>query len=211
MALQVANASQASVDNYATATTQSTTSAVVDINAGSAVVNNHAGATLTGASDFAVNGRTGNVTINNDGTLYGYVTLQGSGNAFNNNSSQSFDLRNYVAGVQSVAVAQINGVFNNNANGVLRLLAESNPQSVNNSGAWQTAGSLLPGNGVVQGQLTGVSNFTNSGVITLQEWITAPAKPWRAICWSLPAVMRRVLPAAASIPRTADSCAWMPC
>lgn len=168
VALQVANASQASVDNYATATTQSTTSAVVDINAGSAVVNNHAGATLTGASDFAVNGRTGNVTINNDGTLYGYVTLQGSGNAFNNNSSQSFDLRNYVAGVQSVAVAQINGVFNNNANGVLRLLAVSNPQSVNNSGAWQTAGSLLPGNGVVQGQLTGVSNFTNSGVITLQ-------------------------------------------
>ncbi|WP_081541939.1 autotransporter outer membrane beta-barrel domain-containing protein [Chromobacterium violaceum] len=168
-ALQVANAVQATVDNYANATTQSVSVAAVDVNAGSAVVNNHAGALLAGAGDFAINGRNGNVTVNNDGTITGYVTLQGSGNTFNNNSSHSLDLRNYVAGVQNVAVAQINGVFNNNADGVLRVLAVNAPQSVNNAGAWQTGGSQLPGNGVVQGQLTGVSNFNNSGTITLQS------------------------------------------
>ncbi|MCP1845934.1 hypothetical protein ACVIHI_008603 [Bradyrhizobium sp. USDA 4524] len=179
-AIQVDGALRATVNNSGNATTSSLTAAVVDVRAtNGTIINNQAGGQISGASDLAILSHSGTTVINNNGTIIGYVTLLGSNNVFNNNSPNSFDTRDYVNGVQHVAVSQINGDFNNNANGVLRLLYVDRPQSVDNTGAYQPAGSLLPTptNGVAQGQLLGVRTFDNRGIITLQGADTGAGRP----------------------------------
>lgn len=170
-AMQVTQSKTAVVTNGGHATTLGTNNAVIDVSAQDwATINNQRSGRIDGASDWAINSRNGNMTVNNDGTIVGYVTLLGANNVFNNTSPNSFDMRNYVNGVQGTAISQINGAFNNGANGVVRLLTAMDRREVNSDGVLQTAGVAKPStaNHTVQGQLLGVTRFNNAGVVTLQ-------------------------------------------
>jgi len=170
-AMQVTQSKTALVTNGGHATTQGVSNAVIDVNAQDrATINNQSNGRIDGASDWAINSRNGNTTVNNDGTIIGYVTLLGANNVFNNTSPNSFDMRNYVNGVQGTAISQINGEFNNASNGVVRLLTAMDRQGVNINDTLQPLGVLIPAtdNHTVQGQLLGVTRFNNAGVVTLQ-------------------------------------------
>lgn len=170
-AMQVTQSKTAVVTNGGHATTQGVSNAVIDVNAQDrATINNQINGRIDGASDWAINSRNGNTTVNNDGTIIGYVTLLGTNNVFNNTSPNSFDMRNYVNGVQGTAISQINGEFNNASNGVVRLLTAMDRQGVNINDTLQPLGVQIPAmdNHTVQGQLLGVTRFNNAGVVTLQ-------------------------------------------
>ena len=120
-----------------------------------------------------------NTSIINNGTITGFVQLVGGNNSILNNGT--FNLRNFadtngdgVRDTVRVAVADLGAGPNNSFtnNGTLALPAVTGATTLVPTGQYLPLG--IPNNnmalgGPLQGQLIGVSTFTNSGIIDLQQ------------------------------------------
>ncbi|WP_347253502.1 autotransporter outer membrane beta-barrel domain-containing protein [Leminorella grimontii] len=146
-------------------------------------VNNHG--VIDAMSDNAITGSIvgGSALIENYGTVTGYMTFaNGTAVTFNNYSPNSFDIRNFadtdgdgVRDTKGVAISTFGGassIFNNAANGVVRLVTVSGEQFVNTSGQYLADGLShydTSRSGIVQGQMLNLGSFTNSGAIDLSQ------------------------------------------
>jgi outer membrane autotransporter protein len=133
-----------------------------------------------------------NTSIINNGTITGFVQLTGDNNSIVNNGT--FNLRHFadttgatdasgngVRDTVRVAVADLGAganatAFPNNTtfknNGTLALVPATGATRLDNGGQYLPLNNLNNGmalNGPLQGQLLGVSTFTNSGTIDLQS------------------------------------------
>src|SRR6516162_9541359 len=132
-------------------------------------------------SDLAIVGNSGNAQVTNNGTITGFVKFTGDNNNIVNNGT--FNLRHFadttgavdasgngVRDTLRVAVADLGpGTFTNN--GTLALPAVTGDTTLDSTGQYLPLGN--PNNamalgGPLQGQLLGVTTFTNSGTIDLQ-------------------------------------------
>ena len=130
---------------------------------------------LNSTSSFTSN----NTSIINNGTITGFVQLVGGNNSIRNDGT--FNLRHFadtngdgVRDTLRVAVADLGGGLNNSFinNGTLALANVTGATTLDNAGQYLPLGN--PNNtmtlgGPLQGQLTGVAMFTNSGTIDLQS------------------------------------------
>jgi hypothetical protein len=126
-----------------------------------------------------------NTTITNNGTITGFVQLLGGNNSIVNNGT--FNLRHFadttgatdssgngVRDTVRVALANLGFGLNNRFanNGTLALPQVTGAKTSNSDGEYLPLGNAnnaMGLNGPLQGQMLGVSTFTNSGVIDLQS------------------------------------------
>ena len=128
-------------------------------------------------SDLAI---VGDPQVTNNGTITGFVQFVGSNNSILNNGT--FDLRNFAQTtatggrdtVPEVAIADLGTGTNNTFlnNGTLALPQVTGATKLDSTGQYlplgQVSNSMALG-GPLQGQMIGVTTFTNSGVIDLQS------------------------------------------
>ena len=119
--------------------------------------------------------------VNNWGTIIGQVQHGAAKIIFNNYSPNSLNLRNYIdtdgdgiRDTQSVAVANFGGgdtTFNNTGTGAVRMTpVPLSGITINNAGEYVPSGALSINHpGILQGHITGLSNFVNSGTIELSN------------------------------------------
>ena len=127
-------------------------------------------------SDLAI---VGDPQVTNNGTITGFVQFAGSNNSILNNGT--FDLRNFAQTTATggrdtvgVAIADLGTGTNNTFlnNGTLALPQVTGATKLDSTGQYlplgQVSNSMALG-GPLQGQMIGVTTFTNSGVIDLQS------------------------------------------
>ena len=118
------------------------------------------------------------LSITNDGTITGYLRGGAEDTTFTNNSSNSWNLRNFadtdgdgVRDTKAVAVSDFgagNDTYINTATGTLRLAAVSGETTTVTTGEYIPAGALSSSNaGIVHGQLLNLNCFENAGTIDL--------------------------------------------
>ena len=118
------------------------------------------------------------LSITNDGTITGYLRGGAEDTTFTNNSSNSWNLRNFadtdgdgVRDTKAVAVSDFgagNDTYINTATGTLRLAAVSGETTTVTTGEYIPAGALSSSNaGIVHGQLLNLNRFENAGTIDL--------------------------------------------
>ncbi|WP_148113756.1 ESPR-type extended signal peptide-containing protein, partial [Saezia sanguinis] len=118
------------------------------------------------------------LSITNDGTITGYITGGAEDTTFTNNSSNSWNLRNFadtdadgVRDTKAVAVSDFgagNDTYINTATGTLRLATVSGETTTVTTGEYVPVGALSSSNaGIVHGQLLNLNSFENAGTIDL--------------------------------------------
>lgn len=134
-------------------------------------------------NDYAIksDSTSGTLLIDNYGTIIGYISAgQGSTVTFNNWSPNSLDLRNFadtdgdgLRDTKAVSISSfggLNSVFNNEINGVVRLLPVTGESATITTGQYLANGLSsydITQNGVVQAQLQNLGRFENRGTIDL--------------------------------------------
>lgn len=134
-------------------------------------------------NDYAIksDSTSGNLSIDNYGTITGYVSAgQGSSVTFNNWSPNSLDLRHFadtdadgLRDTKAVSVSSfggLNSTFNNEINGVVRLLPVTGESSTVSSGQYLSNGLSsydITQSGIVQAQIHDLGRFENRGSIDL--------------------------------------------
>lgn len=131
--------------------------------------------------DGAITGST--ARIDNYGTVTGYISMGAEDSTFNNYSPNSLNLRNYfdsdgdgVRDTKGIAISDFGAgvdVFNNEANGVVRLAAVPGTPAID---AATQALEYIPNGalsitnpGTVHAQLLNLERFNNAGVIDLSQ------------------------------------------
>ena len=147
---------------------------------------------ISAFSEFAVVAAGGEATVINDGTIFGNVFLTDQGDVFTNNSSTSWNIRNFadtdgdlIRDTEAVAVSDFAGgadTFTNTASGLVRLVTVED--MAGNNPIFDDAGQYLPPSarsieavGVEQAQILNLEQFQHMGDLVLQDTQAGNAAP----------------------------------
>ena len=147
---------------------------------------------ISAFSESAVVAAGGEATVTNDGTIFGNVFLTDLDDTFTNNSSTSWNMRNFadtdgdlIRDTEAVAVSDFGGgadTFTNTASGAVRLLTVED--MAGNNPNFDDAGQYLPPSarsievvGVEQAQIFNLEQFQHMGDLVLQDTQAGNAAP----------------------------------